>query len=178
MKIHPKDSSFLQISDISTFLDGHRTISQKLVRNRKKGFVSYLDVHKNLVCLAGKDVKIALSMFHLTDNSDQTEEIKGQVASSGIARGVVRIVKGVKDIKKVKTGNILVAPSTHPDYVSAMRKAAAIVTDEGGITSHAAIVSREFGIPCIVGTGNATKVLNNGQMVEVDATKGMVKIVI
>lgn len=71
--------------------------------------------------------------------------------------------------------SILVAVTTHPDYVPAMRKAVAIITDEGGITSHAAIVSREFCIPCIVGTKMATKILNDGDLVEVDANNGVVK---
>lgn len=177
MKIYPKDMSYLQISEVLAFLDDHQTISYELIPKRKNGFVSYLDVQKNLVCLTGKDIKTTLTVFHMSDNSLVMENIKGQVASSGIARGKVCIVKGVKDTKHVETGDILVAVSTHPDYVSAMKKAAAIVTDEGGMTSHAAIVAREFGIPCIVGTGNATKVLPNGQMVEVNAKKGCVRIV-
>ena len=86
------------------------------------------------------------------------------------------IVKGVKDLVKVQNGQILVAVSTHPDYVSAMRKAAAIITDEGGITSHAAIVAREFGIPCMVGTINATKLLKDGNMIELDGNKGIIRI--
>ena len=66
---------------------------------------------------------------------------------------------------------------TTPDYVLVMKKVAAIVTDEGGVTCHAAIVSREFNIPCIVGTSNATKVFNDGDLVEVDANTGIAKIV-
>lgn len=68
------------------------------------------------------------------------------------------------------------AVTTHPDYVAAMRKASAIITDEGGITSHAAIVSREFEIPCIVGTKNATVLLSDGDTIEVNAIKGEVKL--
>jgi len=94
-----------------------------------------------------------------------------------LAKGNAVIIRGVKDLDKVKKGNILVTVTTHPDYVSAMRKAAAIVTDEGGITSHAAIVSREFGIPCIVGTKVATKILKDGDLVEIDANKGSVRII-
>ena len=70
---------------------------------------------------------------------------------------------------------MLVAVVTHPDYVPAMQRAVAIVTDEGGITSHAAIVSRELGLPCIVGTEHATKALKDGDFVEVDATSGFVR---
>ncbi len=108
------------------------------------------------------------------------EEIKGKVllkglaASPGIGAGKVRIVKSVKDVGKVRKGDVLVAWMTSPDMVPAMRKASAIVTDSGGVTSHAAIVSRELGIPCVVGTGNATKKLKEGQLVTVDGGKGIV----
>ena len=77
---------------------------------------------------------------------------------------------------RVKQGDILAASMTTPDYVSAMKKAKAIITDEGGITCHAAIVSRELGIPCVIGTKIATKALKDGDVVEVDADKGVVKI--
>ena len=76
----------------------------------------------------------------------------------------------------MKDNEILVSPMTVPDYLPAMKKAKAIITDEGGITCHAAIVSRELGIPCIVGTKIATQVLKDGDRVEVDANKGIVKI--
>lgn len=78
---------------------------------------------------------------------------------------------------KMKEGNILVAMATNPTFVPVMRKAGAIVTDMGGLTCHAAIVSREWGIPCVVGTKIATKVLKDGDLVEVDANKGIVKII-
>ncbi len=100
--------------------------------------------------------------------------VRGQTASTGVASGTVKIVKRMEDLDKVLEGDILVTTMTNPDMVVAMKKAAAIVTDEGGITAHAAIVSREMGIPCIVGTENATQVLNDGIIVTVDATHGKV----
>ncbi len=100
--------------------------------------------------------------------------VKGQTASSGVASGPVKIVFSMDDLNKVNSGDILVTPMTNPDMVVAMKKAAAIITDEGGITSHAAIISREMQIPCIVGTENATKVLSDGVVVTVDATHGKV----
>jgi len=96
-------------------------------------------------------------------------------ASQGKAQGVVKIIQKVHDLVNVYQGDILVTSMTRPEMVVAMEKAAAIVTDEGGITSHAAIVSRELGVPCIIGTKNATKILKNGDLVEVDATKGIVR---
>lgn len=81
----------------------------------------------------------------------------------------------VKEIDKVKTGDILVAVMTRPDYIMGIKKAAAIVTDEGGITCHAAIISRELGIPCIIGTKIGTKILKDGDLIEVNANHGWVR---
>ena len=83
----------------------------------------------------------------------------------------------VREISKMKQGDILVTTMTSPEFVIAMKKASAIVTDQGGLTSHAAIVSRELKIPCIIGTKIATKVLKDGQLVEVNANHGWVKII-
>jgi phosphoenolpyruvate synthase/pyruvate phosphate dikinase len=103
-------------------------------------------------------------------------DFRGLTASVGIARGRVKIVRSSTEIDKVEKGDILVAVMTRPDYVVAMKKAAAIVTNEGGITSHAAIISRELGIPCVIGTKIATEVLHDGDFVEVNANHGIVKI--
>lgn len=98
--------------------------------------------------------------------------LKGDPASPGIASGAVRLIKNAKEINKILPGEILVTQQTNPDFVPAMKKAAAIVTDSGGRTSHAAIVSRELGIPAIVGTQTATKVLTTGMVITVNGTKG------
>ncbi|MBT6401543.1 phosphoenolpyruvate synthase [candidate division WWE3 bacterium] len=100
--------------------------------------------------------------------------LEGLGASPGAATGPVRIVHSPKEIGTVKEGDILVAEMTNPDYVPAMKKAAAILTDKGGRTSHAAIVSRELGIPAIVGSVNATKMLRNDEIISVDGATGHV----
>jgi phosphoenolpyruvate synthase (EC 2.7.9.2) len=100
--------------------------------------------------------------------------IQGQGASPGIAGGRVILVTSMKDVGKVQTGDIMVTKMTNPDMVPAMRKVAGIVTDEGGMTCHAAIVSRELGTPAVVGTKKATSVLKEGQMVTIDGEKGVV----
>lgn len=104
----------------------------------------------------------------------ETQIIKGTVASRGLAKGVVKVINTIKEIDKVQKGDVLVATMTSPDMTIAMHKAVAIVTDEGGMTCHAAIVSRELGIPCIVGTKIATKMLRDGDNVNVDAVKGII----
>ena len=108
--------------------------------------------------------------------SDSEAEVilKGAAASLGAASGPVKIIHKPSEIDKVNEGDILVTEMTTPDYVPAMRKATAIITDVGGRTCHAAIVSRELGIPCVVGTGTATHTLKTGQFVTVDGVKGLV----
>ena len=109
--------------------------------------------------------------------SHQGKEIKGNCASKGRVTGIVRIIMGESHFTNFKEGEILVAPMTRPEFIPLMRKAAAIVTDEGGITSHAAVISRELGLPCIIGTRVATQALQNGMKVEVDADNGVVRII-
>ncbi|MFA4833768.1 MAG: PEP-utilizing enzyme [Patescibacteria group bacterium] len=110
------------------------------------------------------------------DEIKEVSEIKGQCGARGYAKGVVRIINVIRDMGKMKPGDILVSISTQPDLLPAMKKAAAFVTDQGGVTSHAAIVAREINTPCVIGTKIATKVLKDGDIVEVDADKGLVKI--
>ncbi len=100
--------------------------------------------------------------------------ISGAAASPGVAYGPVKIVPDPSQIDKVLKGDILVAEMTTPDFVPAMKRAAAIVTDRGGRTAHAAIVSRELGIPCIVGSEKATTTLKDGQVITVDGSSGNV----
>lgn len=108
----------------------------------------------------------------------EAEEVRGKTAHPGFARGPVRIVWKVEDAGRVQEGDILVAPMTDPRCLPAIRKAAAIVTDEGGITCHAAIVARELGKPCVIGTKIATRTFKDGDVVEVDAVNGIVRRVV
>jgi pyruvate, water dikinase len=100
--------------------------------------------------------------------------VQGMAASPGIGSGIVRIVHSMDDLSKIKDGDVLVTEMTNPDMVVSMQKASAIITDEGGVTAHAAIVSREMGIPAVVGTGNATSKLEDGMEVTVDGFSGKV----
>jgi|GEM_PF-2252303 len=110
----------------------------------------------------------------IADPRQNTRVLKGVSASRGVCRGRVALVLTQEDAKKVKRGDILVTQMTTPEFIQAMGRAAAFVTDEGGLTSHAAIVAREMKKPCVIGTKIATKVLKTGDQVEVDATKGVV----
>ena len=98
--------------------------------------------------------------------------LTGDPASPGIASGQVKIIHSAKEIDKIKKGDVLVAPQTNPDYVPAMRRAVAIVTEKGGRTSHAAIVSRELGVPAVVGAEKATKILKKETFISVNGSTG------
>lgn len=100
--------------------------------------------------------------------------LQGQPASPGVVTGIVNILKSAKEIGKIKRGDILVTDMTTPDFVPAMKRAVAIVTNKGGQTSHAAIVSRELGVPCVVGTKTATTTLKQGRVITVDGAAGMI----
>lgn len=120
---------------------------------------------------------VAFMREYVEVGDKQITEIKGSVANPGFAHGFVRVMHYSTELSKVQEGDILVTAMTTPDFVPAMKKASAIVTDEGGVTCHAAIVSREMSKPCIIGTKIATKVLHDGDEVEVDADKGIVRII-
>jgi len=102
--------------------------------------------------------------------------LQGQIGCKGKAQGRVKVITSTEDFHRFEAGDVLVAHMTTPDYVLLMQKSAAIVTDMGGMLSHAAIVSRELGKPCVIGTKVATQVFKDGDLVEVDADKGVVRI--
>jgi len=110
----------------------------------------------------------------ISEEAEKALLLTGSPASPGVASGSVKIVRQASEIDQVLAGDVLVAEMTTPDFVPAMKRAVAIVTDRGGRTCHAAIVSRELGIPCVVGTGNATHFLKPGQVITVDGCKGRV----
>jgi len=124
-------------------------------------------------------IKSKLDKFFLKQqaDSDDDEIIKGQVGSPGNIKGKVKVVMNFsKESQKFNKGDILVTGMTRPEFIPLMKKSAAVVTDEGGITCHAAIVSRELGIPCVIGTKIGTRILKDGDLIEVDANQGIVRI--
>ncbi len=108
------------------------------------------------------------------DSVDGDVIVRGLGASPGIASGEVKIVLDIDELDKIEEGDVMVTTMTTPDMVPAMRRASGIVTDEGGVTCHASIISRELGIPCVVGTGDATKTLKENTGVTLDGKKGLV----
>lgn len=158
---------------IRRYMKGKKLSNAELER-RKDFYI--LRIKKNhLEVLSGPPARALYQKEFKDDVFKDAKEFRGTVASLGRAKGKVIIVVTEADQKKMKDGDILVSPMTTPRLMEAVKMAAAIVTDEGGLTAHAAIVSRELHIPCVIGTKIATKVLRDGDMVEVDAMKGVVR---
>jgi pyruvate,water dikinase len=103
-------------------------------------------------------------------------ELKGFAGSPGVTKGRARVCRTVDEIRQLEEGEILVAPTTSPSWAPAFAKIGACVTDVGGVMSHAAIVCREYGMPAVVGTGHATKIIKTGMMLRVDGSTGGVSI--
>jgi phosphohistidine swiveling domain-containing protein len=172
------DLFFYAYDELLDLIISKKKVKGETLKARSKGYVlisskrdyhiyvgkNFQQIYKDLVSVAGT-----------------AKTIKGKVAMKGKVRGRVRLILHnkrniLKDVMSFRKGEILVTEMTRPDTVLACKKAAAIVTDEGGITSHAAIISRELKIPCIIGTHNATQILKTGYLIEVDAENGVVKI--
>lgn len=146
--------------------------SKEIIQERMKSFAMLTEDSK-LRCVQGKEIQTIKN--YLKEEIHQDTEIKGARACSGKIIGKVTVIHGVADFSKIKVGDVLVTSMTTPNMVPIMQKAAAFVTDEGGITCHAAIVAREMKKPCVIGTKIATKIFKDGDVVEVDATAGIVK---
>jgi len=147
---------------------------ESLGQRRKKGFIG-IEHSQGVMIFDHSDFLEYQQRFKT--RLDEVEVLNGTCASLGIATGPVRILRTLDSIAELKEGEVLVTSMTRPEFVPAMKKAIAIVTDEGGITSHAAIISRELGIPCVIGTKNATRVLKDGWIVQVKANHGSITVI-
>lgn len=166
----------LQVKQKKTIQDKISTL-QETIQERKKAYL-ILSLEDFAVVAGEEAIEQRKSLVRPQTSYQSLENISGMAASSGKVQGRVTVAHGSKEaLAKIKQGDVLVMGMTTPECVPAMKKAAAIVTDEGGITSHAAVISREFHIPCIVGTKIATTILKDGMLVEVNANHGLIKIV-
>lgn len=176
--LSPSLFDHLTQQEILNLFEGKKP-DESVVSKRQEAFVESYN-HENFY--EGKDAKNIIQEFK--EETSYSDIFYGQVASKGKVTGTVKIIpvdysnldRVNTEIGKMKQGDILVAETTAPELIVACKKAGAIVTDMGGLMSHAAIVSREFGIPCVVGTKNASKILKDGDHVEVDGLLGIVKV--
>ena len=168
-------------TDYKTLFDlTHQEILDLLEKNKTLGAPDFIHMHKHgeLEILRGDVTHKLKEEGIISSEVEKVDEFKGTIACKGKVRGKVKVInlnRWEKDVAEVEKGDILVAFSTKPDYIVAMERASAFITDEGGITCHAAIIAREMNKPCLVGTSIATQILKDGDLVEVDAEKGIVR---
>lgn len=162
--LHPKE--------ILALIDG-QSIDEKFVLERTAHNVVFATPEAINTLVGTEADEFEKRYIPLGDSAQK--EFKGRVASGGFAKGIAKVILGGKDFAKLHQGDILVVSNTSPDFVPILRKSAAIVAEEGGLTAHVSVVSREFGIPCIVGIANITEILKDGDLVEVDANEGVVR---
>ncbi len=172
------DIGYLSLDELNKAISND-VIDRDLIKERKNGdCVVTLEVDTRKIFVINPPMPLAYKeIIDEVEQENSEHVVRGRIAQPGVVRGLVRVVRSFHDIKHVIQGDILVANTTHPNYLPAMQKAAAFITNEGGTISHAAIVAREMKKPCIVGTKNATKLLKNGDIVEVNADEGVVTII-
>jgi phosphoenolpyruvate synthase/pyruvate phosphate dikinase len=156
----------------------HEIKDKNVILERKNPFFCVIDTDGTEIILTtkDKDYSIVYDLYVNSHDSGHSNELKGIGASKGKVTALVRIISSAKEFGTFKEGEVLVTVETSPTFVPLMRMASAILTARGGITSHAAIVSRELGKPCIIAIKDVTKILNDGDLIEVDADNGVVRI--
>jgi phosphohistidine swiveling domain-containing protein len=170
----PKEPvSVLTREEIEKFLEGTPLPSKTELRERIHGVALRFNEKGEGSLFSGKQFT---SLMENLLNTSARKEIKGSIAYKGKAQGKVRIIHDPHNPGQFNKGDILVTGMTRPEFLQLMEKSAAFITDAGGLLSHAAIVAREMKKPCLIGTEIATKILKDGDMVEVDAEKGFVRI--
>lgn len=162
--------------EVKEALLGKKRLNPKIAYQRKKSSVLKYTNGKPIFLTLKEAKKLILDIKKDQQFGAKQRTIKGISASAGKVKGKICYLKSARENHKIKKGQVLLVSNTTPDFMPAVHKAIAIVTNEGGLTCHAAIVSREFKIPCVVGTKIATQVFKDGDLVEVDANKGIVKI--
>lgn len=175
-----EDLFFYTVEEIFDLYDNNIKLSDKI--KKRKDSYSYFAENGKVNVLEGQESKEFIESFLVTNMS--ADEIKGIIANSGKARGRAKVIavhyndfdKLHEKIDSMNKGDVLIAETTSPELMTACKKASAIVTNQGGLLSHAAIVSRELGIPCLVGTEVAVDIIRDGDLIEVDADKGILKI--
>ncbi len=175
-----RDVTLVTVDELSRGLDALRSMRDIVERRARDGVTVLVEDDGTTTVEEGTYVETVSALEAPKEehvNAD-IREIKGQVGARGVARGRVRIVRSI-DAKAADftSGDVLVTGMTRPEFVPLMSRAAAVVTDEGGITCHAAIISRELGIPCVIGTKHATQLLHDGDLVDVDANAGVVRVI-
>ena len=176
-RVERSDLPYYTASEILAFSREGVTVESTRVASRKHACMAFCgDGSQELLYADGAEAK-DLYASYVREKAEDVNEFRGVVVNTGKTTGRARVISSPREIECVQDGDILVTTMTSPEYIVGLRRASAVVTDEGGMTCHAAIVSRELGIPGIVGTKIATHVISEGDQVEVDANRGVVRII-
>ncbi len=165
---HEMDVFFLSKEEIFDISKGRLKADKEVIRKRSEEFERY----KNI--LPPKFLKGSVEFDDTVEREDNLMKITGTSSSPGVSYGVVRVVESIKDLSKVKDFEILVTSNTDPGWTPVFSKIAGLITETGGILSHGAVVSREYGIPAVTAISNATKIFKNGQKVKIDGNEGVI----
>ncbi len=167
---------YMIVPEIQELVRGDGAAPSRMEAAARKGFALFYHKGDSYAMLSGTEAKAMRERIMPEEELSSIDDFRGLPACRGVVRGRVRLVMSAREAGNVQKDEILVAVMTRPDYIAGIKQAAAIVTDEGGVTCHAAIVSRELGKPCVIGTKIATKALKDGMEVEVNANHGVVTI--
>jgi phosphoenolpyruvate synthase/pyruvate phosphate dikinase len=184
--VNPEDLKFYSLDEMRNLFESTAMVKGGTLDERKGSYVLYCKDNV-IIPLVGEEKELVLERFKEIDYSNITN-FKGTVANKGRVVGRARVilpelnVPYAEFVKKLhalemSVGDILVTETTSPDFVPLMKKAGGIIANQGGLNSHAAIMSRELKIPCLVGTYHATEILRTGDLIELDADKGVVRII-
>ncbi|MCD4694395.1 hypothetical protein K8R62_03490 [bacterium] len=174
----PLQARYILKDEYRELLVDNKNVAGSNELNKRYNNFAYILKGGEIASYTGQKAKDCWNLFEknkleMKDNL----KLEGSIAFPGKKKGIVKIINSTQDLNKFKDGNVLVSFSTNPYLMPAINKASAIVTNTGGVTCHAAIISRELKIPRVIGTKIATKILKDGDLVEVDANRGIVKII-
>lgn len=176
LKLTLDEMSYISHDEIIDFFTKKEKIKRKLLKQRKKRCLIMLDKKGKVRIYTGqKMIKVQLKTLGPSILDQTLKIISGKSVYPGKVRGEVAVVDSIKELGKIKKGNILVTSRTDPDFVPALKKVKAIIADQGGVTTHTAIIARELKIPAVVGTQIAVRILKDGEKIEVNAIKGIIK---
>ncbi len=176
LRISLEDLKFLTPDEIAHYLSAGESPENLVAERKKRAFM----ILKDGECLvysdrAAEEALAKLSISVKPERETKTEELSAMVGNPGYAEGYARIVHGFDEVSKLNRGDILVVSGLSVEYIDAIKKAAAVIAEYGGITSHAAVMCREFQKPCLIRLKDATKILRDGEFIRVDANTGIVK---
>lgn len=169
-----EEINLLTSREILDLTRGKSNYQKRLIRERQSKPIAFYNFdEKTIIYLSAEEIKEFEKRFK--PSGEGLSEVSGTVGNRGVVRGIAKIILSPADFPKFKEGEVLIAKMTSTDFIPIMKRAAAFVTDEGGLACHAAIIAREYNKPCVIGTRLATSVFKDGDLVEVDANKGIVR---